>query len=85
MPTACPWDCYVRRYVRRQSYPLPAGQRRSRRLDRFAGMAFTHSLTRIFASGHPVVQWPRGLALSLLDAMPPVKKAFTRAMLFGMS
>jgi 2-octaprenyl-6-methoxyphenol hydroxylase len=56
-----------------------------RRRDRFAGMAFTHSLTRVFAADHPVAQWPRGMALALLDAMPPVKKAFTRAMLFGLS
>ena len=56
-----------------------------RRRDRFAGMAFTHGLTRVFAIEHPAAQWPRGVALALLDAMPPVKKAFTRAMLFGMS
>jgi hypothetical protein len=29
------------------------------------------------------VQWPRGIALALLDALPPAKRAFTRAMLFG--
>ncbi len=56
-----------------------------RRRDRVAGMAFTHGLTRVFALEHPLVQWPRGVALALLDAMPPVKKAFTRAMLFGLS
>ena len=31
------------------------------------------------------LRWPRGLALTLLDAMPPAKRAFTRAMLFGLS
>ncbi len=31
------------------------------------------------------VRWPRGIALTLLDVMPPAKKAFTRAMLFGFS
>ncbi|MEP7328595.1 MAG: FAD-dependent monooxygenase [Betaproteobacteria bacterium] len=56
-----------------------------RRLDRLAGMAFTHGLTRMFAIEHPAVRWPRGLALALLDVIPPVKKAFTRAMLYGAS
>ena len=56
-----------------------------RRPDRYAGIAFTHGLTKIFATDSMIVRWPRGVALTLLDAMPPMKKAFTRAMLFGMS
>jgi 2-octaprenyl-6-methoxyphenol hydroxylase len=56
-----------------------------RRVDRAAGIMFTHGLTRLFSSALPLVSWPRGLALALLDATPPAKKAFTRAMLFGMS
>lgn len=56
-----------------------------RRVDRYAGIAFTHGLTQIFANDWPLLRWPRGIALSLLDAVPPVKKAFTRAMLFGLS
>ncbi len=56
-----------------------------RRVDRYAGIAFTHGLTRVFASELPFVRWPRGLALTLLDALPPVKRAFTRAMLHGLS
>jgi 2-octaprenyl-6-methoxyphenol hydroxylase len=54
-----------------------------RRIDRHAGIAFTHGLAQLFAS--PLLRWPRGLALTLLDAVPPAKKAFTRAMLFGLS
>ncbi len=65
--------------------PMVAAFAAQRRRDRFAGMAFTHGLTRVFTAEHPVARWPRGVALALLDAMPPVKKAFTRAMLFGMS
>jgi 2-octaprenyl-6-methoxyphenol hydroxylase len=57
----------------------------SRRVDRLAGIAFTHGLTQIFTSELPFVRWPRGVALTMLDAVPPVKKAFTRAMLFGLS
>ena len=31
----------------------------------------------------PVVSWPRGLGLALLDTLPPLRRTFTRAMLFG--
>lgn len=58
---------------------------RRRRNDRAAGIAFTHVLTRLFSSALPLVSWPRGLALALLDTVPPAKKAFTRAMLYGLS
>ncbi len=57
----------------------------SRRVDREAGIAFTHGLTQIFGSNASLLRWPRGIALTLLDALPPAKKAFTRAMLFGLS
>ena len=57
----------------------------SRRVDRLAGIAFTHGLTQIFTAESPFVRWPRGLALTMLDAVPPMKKAFTRKMLFGLS
>ena len=56
-----------------------------RRVDRYAGIAFTHGLTRLFGSEGALIRWPRGIALTLLDAMPPAKRAFTRAMLFGLS
>lgn len=55
-----------------------------RRGDRYAGIAFTHGLTQLFAADLPLVRWPRGLALALLDTIPPAKRAFTRAMMFGM-
>lgn len=56
-----------------------------RRPDRYAGIAFTHGLTHLFAMDSGLVRWPRGLALTLLDLAPPLKRAFTRAMLFGFS
>ena len=56
----------------------------SRRIDRMAGIAFTHGLVGIFASDAGLVRWPRGLALTFLDAIPPVKRAFSRAMMFGL-
>jgi len=56
-----------------------------RRVDRYAGVAFTHGLTHIFALDGAIFAWPRGLALAALDALPFAKRAFTRAMLFGLS
>jgi len=56
---------------------------RGRTADRFAGIAFTHGLVHLFGTGLPLIRWPRGMALTLLDAFPPAKRAFTRAMLFG--
>ncbi|MEO8345187.1 MAG: FAD-dependent monooxygenase [Betaproteobacteria bacterium] len=55
-----------------------------RRTDRYAGIAFTHGLTQLFAMDSPFVRWPRGLALTALDALPPLKRAFTRVMLYGL-
>jgi len=57
---------------------------RARRTDRMAGIAFTHGLVGIFGNDLPLVRWPRGLALTLLGAVPAAKRAFARAMLFGL-
>lgn len=51
--------------------------------DRWTGIAFTHGLVQLFATDWPLLRWPRGLALSALDAMPIAKRAFARTMLFG--
>jgi 2-octaprenyl-6-methoxyphenol hydroxylase len=56
---------------------------RGRRPDRWAGIALTHGLVSVFGNDLPFVRWPRGLALTLLDSVPVAKRAFTRAMLFG--
>jgi len=58
--------------------------RRARRVDRGAGIAFTHTLVRVFGNDLAVARWPRGLALALLETIPVAKRAFTRAMLFGL-
>lgn len=55
-----------------------------RGVDRHAGIAFTHGLVHLFASPRGLLRWPRGMGLALLDALPPAKRAFTRAMLFGL-
>jgi 2-octaprenyl-6-methoxyphenol hydroxylase len=57
---------------------------RRRRPDRMAGVWFTHGLIGVFGNDAAPLRWPRGLALTLLDALPPAKRAFTRAMLFGL-
>jgi 2-octaprenyl-6-methoxyphenol hydroxylase len=61
-----------------------AAYARRRRRDRVAGIVFTHGLLSVFGTDAPLLRWPRGLALTMLDALPQVKRAFTRAMTFGM-
>ncbi|MEO5699841.1 MAG: FAD-dependent monooxygenase [Casimicrobiaceae bacterium] len=57
---------------------------RLRRTDRVAGVAFTHGLLGVFMHPAGWISGPRGLALSLLDATPGLKRTFTRAVLFGL-
>ncbi|HEV2039860.1 MAG TPA: FAD-dependent monooxygenase [Casimicrobiaceae bacterium] len=57
---------------------------RRRAADRWTGIAFTHGLLGIFGTDVSLLRWPRGLALTLLDALPGVKRMFTRAMLYGL-
>ena len=64
--------------------PMRRALRGERRADRWAGVAFTHGLVTVFGNDLPLARWPRGLALALLDALPPAKRVFTRAMLFGL-
>jgi 2-octaprenyl-6-methoxyphenol hydroxylase len=63
--------------------PMLERHARGRRADRWAGIAFTHGLVNLFGNSLALARWPRGLALTLLDSLPPAKRAFTRAMLFG--
>ena len=67
------------------SHAMLAAYAARRRVDRYAGVAFTHGLTHIFGFDGAIFAWPRGLALAALDALPFAKRAFTRAMLFGLS
>jgi 2-octaprenyl-6-methoxyphenol hydroxylase len=66
------------------SRPMLARYARARRPDRLAGVAFTHGLIGVFGNDWPLLRWPRGVALTLLDAFAPAKRAFTRAMLNGL-
>jgi 2-octaprenyl-6-methoxyphenol hydroxylase len=56
---------------------------RSRKTDRWAGVVMTHSLVRGFESDAPLAAWSRGLGLTLLDSLPPLRRAFARAMMNG--
>lgn len=57
---------------------------RRRLTDRWAGIALTHGLLGVFGSNSALLSWPRGLALTMLDTLPPMKRMFTRAMLYGL-
>ncbi|HYT96144.1 MAG TPA: FAD-dependent monooxygenase, partial [Casimicrobiaceae bacterium] len=63
--------------------PMLATYAKRRLPDRIAGIAFTHGLVQLFGTDLPFVRWPRGLALTMLDALPSAKRVFARAMLFG--
>jgi 2-octaprenyl-6-methoxyphenol hydroxylase len=58
--------------------------RQSRARDRRAGIAFTHGLVQLFGNDWPWLRVPRGVGMMLLDTVPFAKRAFGRAMLFGM-
>jgi 2-octaprenyl-6-methoxyphenol hydroxylase len=61
-----------------------ARYRRSRRVDRNAGIAFTHGLVQLFGNDRAWMRVPRGVGMMLLDTVPIAKRAFGRAMLFGL-
>ena len=58
--------------------------RESRSRDRRAGIAFTHGLVQLFGNDWPWLSVPRGIGMMLLDTVPLAKRAFGRAMLFGL-
>jgi 2-octaprenyl-6-methoxyphenol hydroxylase len=66
------------------AHALLAAYARRRSADRWSGIAFTHGLLGLFGADVSMLRWPRGLALTFLDAFPPVKRLFTRAMLYGL-
>ena len=59
--------------------------RAARRPDRLRGIALTHSLVKIFSNDLAPLQATRGVALALLDLIPPAKRAFMQRMIFGAS
>jgi len=55
----------------------------SRRWDVSGSVAMTDLLVEAFANDLPVVGQVRGLALTAMDMMPPLKQIFARKMMFG--
>jgi 2-octaprenyl-6-methoxyphenol hydroxylase len=54
-----------------------------RRWDVGGGIAMTDLLVDLFANDLPVLAQARGLALSAMDMLPPLKQVFARKMMFG--
>jgi 2-octaprenyl-6-methoxyphenol hydroxylase len=60
-----------------------AEYRKSRRLDRNAGIRFTDGLVRLFSNDLPILRTSRAASLSLLDCLPLAKNFVARRMMFG--
>ena len=54
-----------------------------RRIDRSGAIAFTHGLVKLFSNDWLPLAAARGVGLTLLDALPPVKDFVVRRMVFG--
>lgn len=57
--------------------------RARRRLDRSAGLGFTHALVELFSNDLLPLRLARGTGLALLGCMPPLKNFLIRRMTFG--
>jgi len=57
--------------------------KKSRQLDRNAGIRFTDGLVRLFSNDLPLLSAGRAASLSLLDCLPLAKKFVARRMMFG--
>ncbi|HXF80226.1 MAG TPA: FAD-dependent monooxygenase [Usitatibacter sp.] len=55
----------------------------ARRSDASRGIAFTDFLASVFAEGSLAPSWGRGLALTLLDLLPPARRALAQRMIHG--
>lgn len=65
------------------SSAMLADYRRSRCVDRNAGIGFTDSLVRVFSNDRPLLENGRGWALSVLDRLPLAKRFVAKRMMFG--
>jgi 2-octaprenyl-6-methoxyphenol hydroxylase len=54
-----------------------------RKVDSGLGRTFTDSLVRLFSNDSPALGIMRGIGLSALDCVPPVKRFVARRMMFG--
>ncbi len=60
-----------------------AEYRKSRRIDRNAGIRFTDGLVRLFSNDLPLLDHLRSAALTMLDCVPPAKRFVAKRMMFG--
>jgi 2-octaprenyl-6-methoxyphenol hydroxylase len=65
------------------SAPMLASYRKSRRIDRNAGIGFTNGLVRIFSNDLPLLNSGRSWAISVLDRLPFAKRFVAKRMMFG--
>lgn len=56
---------------------------RKRRLDRCGSIAFTDSLVRTFSNDWPALRLARGLGLTALDLLPPLRHFVAKRMIWG--
>jgi 2-octaprenyl-6-methoxyphenol hydroxylase len=78
------WElaCEIRKRGAQDPGVLPAYAAR-RRIDRYGGIGFTHTLVRIFSTDSLPLRIARGIGLTLLDVIPPAKHFVVRRMIFG--
>ena len=67
------------------SAAMCADYRKSRRIDRNAGIRFTDGLVRLFSNDLPLLGHMRSAALTLLDHIPPAKEFVAKRMMFGVN
>lgn len=65
------------------SAAMCAAYRKSRRIDRNAGIRFTDGLVRVFSNDLPFLGQVRSAALSLLDVFPMARRFVAKRMMFG--
>ena len=65
------------------SAAMLAQYRKSRFVDRNAGIQFTDGLVRIFSNDLPLLNSGRGVAISILDRIPFAKNFVAKRMMFG--
>ena len=65
------------------SYSMTSRFRAQRRMDRTSGIVATHGLAKLFSNDLIPLASGRGIGLSLLDTLAPLKRALMRRMIFG--
>jgi 2-octaprenyl-6-methoxyphenol hydroxylase len=65
------------------SHSMTSRFRAQRRMDRTSGIVATHGLAKLFSNDLIPLAAGRGVGLSLLDTLAPLKRALMRRMIFG--